>query len=345
MNNAFLNDYNEICCDEIYEFVGKHIHDRFIGYEEDRYCKKAEEMILEAFATNDSKVQFFIGGTSANLTMLSYMLRFDYEAIIGTKYAHIANHEGGAIEASGHKVLIADDVDGKIVPESIEEIYLQHQRDDHMVLPKVVYISNTTEIGTLYTLDELKRISDVCKKYDLYLYIDGARIFSALYSKYNDIKMEDYAKYADVFYIGGTKNGCMLGEACVVVNKNLQNNYMRHMKNKGAMLAKGSLIGLNFIALFKDELYKKLAMNANEMAMRLVDCIKEKGYAFTYPPQSNQIFVSMKDDDVLKLQEEIGVGDLGYIDQANHIKCVRFVTSFHTTKEDISMLEEVLKTL
>ena len=335
MNYAFLNDYNEICHKKVYEFVGKYYNERTVGYESDRFCKEASDMIKDLFNIPDALVQFFIGGTSTNLTMISHMLLRDYEAVIATKYAHIANHEGGAVEATGHKILIAEDKDGKILPESIEEIYLTHLNDSHMVLPKAVYISNSTEIGTVYTKRELKAIHDVCKKYNLYLYLDGARFFAAHYSKYNDIDFEDYGKYVDAFYIGGTKNGLMLGEAAIIVNDQLKGELLRQLKNKGAVLAKGSLIGLNFMALLTDSLYKEMAENADRKAEKLAEYLASNGFDFTWPPETNQIFVNMRDDQIAELKKEYGFDDMGYVDCDKKLRAVRLVTSFNTKDEDL----------
>ncbi len=297
-------------------------------------------MLLELFECKDAKVQFFIGGTSANLTMISMLLKHSYEAVIATKQSHIANHEGGAIEGCGHRILIAEDYKGKICADSIERICIEHMNDRHMVLPKLVYISNTTEVGTVYSLEELEQISKVCKKYDLYFYMDGARLFSARYSLFNDIHFKDYAKYLDAFYVGGTKAGLMLGEAAIIVNKDLQKDYLRHMKNKGAMLAKGSLIGLNFQALLTDEFYKRVAINCNEKAMSVAAFLETKGHEFMVRPESNQVFVLMRDNEVETLSQYYDFADLGYENKDSKRKCIRLVTSFSTTQKDVDEFME-----
>jgi threonine aldolase len=212
-----------------------------------------------------------------------------YEAVIAAESGHINVHEAGAIEATGHKIITVKTPDGKILPSQIETVIAQHN-DSHMVKPRVVFISQATEIGTIYSKQELTKLAEICKQHRLYLYLDGARLGSGLTAQDSDVTLVDLASLVDIFYIGGTKNGALLGEAIVINNKSLQDNFHYHLKQRGALLAKGRLLGIQFFELFKDDLFFNLAKHANAMAAQLTAALKNCGYKFLTNSTTNQIF-------------------------------------------------------
>lgn len=335
---SFLNDYNEIVHQNILNAIYQNNYVQTYGYGEDEFCEKAKEIIKEKFDCKSSDIYFFMAGTQTNLTIIDYMLK-SYEGIIATDTSHINVHEASAIEACGHKILLAKNTDGKLLPKDIEDIYTIHLEDDHMTLPKAVYISNSTELGTIYTKKELIDIYTVCKKYNLYLFIDGARLGSALTSRHNDIMPTDLAKYSDVFYIGGTKNGAMLGEALVINNDELKPNFVRQMKCKGSIYAKGKVLGIEYIELFKENLYFELAKHANKMAFKIYDKLKNSRI-FYKDVQSNQIFMVLENEVIEKLKEHFVFSKFYKIDDDKY--CVRFVTSWATKEEEVEKLIQFL---
>ncbi|MBQ1508910.1 MAG: threonine aldolase, partial [Erysipelotrichaceae bacterium] len=254
------------------------------------------------------------------------------EAVICADSGHINVHETGSIEATGHKILTAPGKDGKILPEEIEHLAVDRM-EEHMVLPRMVFLSDATEYGTIYTKEELTKIAEVCRKYGLYLYLDGARLGSAMTAKGNDLTLADIAGLTDLFYIGGTKNGAHLGEALVIRNDALKKEFRYHLKQRGSMLAKGWVMGVEFEALFTDNLYFDLARNANERAEELRDVFRSHGIPFLMETTTNQLFPVLDDGVVKEIEKEYVVTFWERYDENRSV--IRFVCSFATKKEDI----------
>ena len=336
---SFMNDYNEIAHENILDAIAKNNMVQTLGYGEDEFCDRAKELIKQRFCAHDCDVHFFMAGTSTNLTFIDMMLR-NYEAIISTDTAHINVHEVSAIESCGHKILAVPNKNGKLTADDIENTYLSYEVDDHMVLPKAVYISNSTELGTVYKKQELEDIYAICQKYKLYLYIDGARLGTALTSRESDLEISDLAKYSDAFYIGGTKNGAFIGEALVIKNDELKNNFFRQMKCKGAVHAKAKIMGIEFIELFKEDLYFDIARHANNMAYKIYDSLSED-YEFLAKVESNQIFIILDNQIIDKLREEFVFSIIQKI--SDDKSCIRLVTSWATKEEEVDRLIDFLK--
>src|SRR3989344_1288586 len=284
----FFNDYSEGAHPRILDALAKTNLVQELGYGEDSLCVEATHLIKTEIANPGADIHFVSGGTQANLTVLASLLR-PYESIVAPITAHINIHEAGAIEATGHKIHGVPCADGKLTSESIREVVAQHT-DEHIVKPKAVFISHATEVGTVYKKEELEAISKVCKELNLHLYLDGARLGSALVAADADLKLPEIAKLADVFYIGGTKNGALIGEAIVIINPSLKENFRYYIKQRGGLLAKGRILGAQFLELFKDGLFLELARHANMCAGRLSRGIAECGYTFLAPSSTNQIF-------------------------------------------------------
>ncbi len=286
---SFKNDYSE----------GAHINilNKLIetnlaqqpGYGEDAYSAEAKNILREKTGNRDAAIFFLSGGTQTNLVVISSLLRV-HEAVISAKTGHIYANETGAVEATGHRVITVDTADGKLVPSDIENILQEYALRPHVVKPKMVYISNAAETGTIYRKAELKALSAYCRSKELYLFLDGARLGHALTAKDNDLTLPDISAYTDVLYVGGTKNGALLGEALIFNKSHLATDLDYVLKQRGALLAKGRLLGIQFLELFKDDLYFSLAKHANAMAMKIADAIAGKGYSFLTQPVTNQIF-------------------------------------------------------
>lgn len=336
---SFKNDYSEGALPEIMETLVKTNLEQSVGYGMDEYCGEAAAKIKNRIKQPNAQVHFLVGGTQANQTCISAFLR-SHEAVIGVKTAHINVHETGAIEATGHKVVAVNGKDGKITPEEIKEAVAYHC-DEHMVKPKMVYISNSTEIGTIYTKKELEEISACCRKLKLYLYLDGARLGSALTAEGNDLTMEDIAALTDAFYIGGTKNGALFGEAVVLVNQELQSEFRYVIKQHGGMLAKGRLLGIQFDRLFTNDLFFKAGAHANRMAMKLKKGLTECGISFLADSVTNQQFPIFTKEEIEVLEREFL---FEYNDKVEENKyAIRFCTSWATREEDVERLIEVVK--
>lgn len=337
----FLNDYSEGAHPSILEIISSSNLTQEEGYGNDSLCKKAAELIKQVVQLPTAEIHFVSGGTQANLIVLASLLK-PYESIISVNTGHINTHEAGAIEATGHKIDFITTGDGKLIVEEISKIVDLHE-DEHMVKPKVVFISNSTEVGTIYSKSELEKISDYCHSHNLYLYLDGARLGSGVCSKVSDLTIADIAKLVDVFYIGGTKNGALLGEAIVICNKDLQPEFRRHLKQRGALLAKGRILGAQFIGLFTDDLYFKLAKQANVMAERLVAGIKSLGFNFQTDSSTNQIFPIFSNTLIEKLKDLYGFYVWDKIDENS--SSIRLVTSWATKEEKIDEFLNDLKNL
>ena len=322
---SFRNDYSEGAHPLVMQALAETNLEQTVGYGRDPRCETARDTIRSLCNAPDADVHFLVGGTQTNMLVIEAMLQ-SYEAVISAHTGHVNVHETGAIEATGHKVCTAYAPDGKLTPELVESVVNAHS-SEHMVLPRLVYISNTTEVGTIYRKAELEALRRCCDQHGLFLFLDGARLGSALTSPENDLTLADLAALTDAFYIGGTKNGAFFGEALVMTTKN--EHFRWHIKQRGAMLAKGRLLGIQFQALLENGLYFEIARHANEMAYRLRDGIAALGYPFPVPSPSNQQFPVLPNTVVQQLQ------DMGYefeIDHAEDVAhtCVRFVTSWAT---------------
>lgn len=331
MKYKFLNDYSEGAHPSILERLNDTNFSQQEGYGDDDYCKNAAGLIKEKIDNPDADVHFVSGGTQANLLCMSAFLK-PYESIVAPKTAHIEVHEAGAIEFTGHKINIVEPKNGKLLPEHIVE-QVEFHYDEHMVVPKIAFISNTTELGTVYTRSEIKALSETCKKHGLYLYVDGARLGAALTADKNDMSLDEFNSFVDAYYIGGTKNGALIGEAIVINNPELKERFRYNMKQKGALLAKGRIIGIQFEQLFTDGLYFDLANHAYKMAQKLAKGIAEKGYKFFTEPESNQIFPIFPKQLIEKLEKDFGFYVWTKYD--NNSSVVRLVCSWATKEEAV----------
>ncbi len=328
---SFANDYSEGAARQVLEALIRHNDEQSVGYGLDDHCAKAADLIRNAIGRDDLDVHFIPGGTPANILAIAAALK-PYEAVICAESGHINVHETGSIEATGHKILTAPGKDGKILPEEIEHLAVDRM-EEHMVLPRMVFLSDATEYGTIYTKEELTKIAEVCRKYGLYLYLDGARLGSALTAEGNDLTLADIAGLTDLFYIGGTKNGAHLGEALVIRNDALKKEFRYHLKQRGSMLAKGWVMGVEFEALFTDGLYFDLAGNANRRAEELRQVFRSHGIPFLMETTTNQLFPILDNEVVKKIEKEYTVTFWERYDDTSSV--IRFVCSFATKKEDI----------
>lgn len=334
----FNCDYNEGAHPKILEKLIETNYEQTPGYGMDHYCIKATQLIKEKCKREDIDIHFFVGGTQVNLTVISAALRPHQGAIAATS-GHINVHESGAIEATGHKVIALHSNNGKLTAEQIDEAYKNHYNDsthEHIVQPKLVYISNSTEIGSIYTKTELTAISKICRENNLFLYMDGARLGSALCAEDNDLDLPEIAKLCDAFYIGGTKNGALFGEALILCNDNLKEDFRYILKQKGGMLAKGRLLGIQFVTLFESNLYFEMAAHANRMSKLIKDACIKKGYNFLTPSTTNQQFPILPNVVLEKLKEKYEYSFWEKINE-NH-SAVRFCTSWATDENNVLKL-------
>lgn len=338
---SFKNDYSEGAHPRLLNALMEANMQQLEGYGEDEYTLRAVDLIKQRINREDIDIHLFPGGTQTNLTSISAFLR-PHEAAIAANTGHILVHETGAIEATGHKVISIEVKDGKINPNHVK-LALETHTDEHMVKPKLVYISNPTEIGSIYTKVELEKLSNFCRENKLYLYVDGARLGSALCSDENDIKLSDLGNLVDCFYIGGTKNGALMGEALVICNDSLKEDFRFHIKQKGALLAKGRLLGIQFLELFKDDLFFELANHANSMAKLLKEGITSEGFGFLTNSPSNQIFPILPNEVIKKLQENYDFYIWQKVDEKN--SAIRLVTSWATKEEKVKAFIKELKSL
>lgn len=338
MKFSFKNDYSEGCHPQILESLLRNNLDQQAGYGEDDYSKKAKDLIKNKIEAQDADVYFVSGGTQANLIVISSILR-PYQCVISAATGHILNNETGAIEATGHKILSIEKEDGKLFPSDIIPVLESHQNIPHQVMPKLVYISNSTELGTIYTKKELEDLSAFCKANNLYLFMDGARLGHALTSEISDLELKDIAQLTDVFYLGGTKNGALLGEAIIVNNKILQEDFAFNIKQKGALLAKGRLLGIQFLELMQNDLYFELAKNANQQAMKIKNALSERGVQFLSDTYTNQIFPILDNQIIEVLSEKFEFYVWKKVDE--NLSAIRMITSWNTNN---TAVEEFIKT-
>lgn len=328
---SFKNDYSEGAHPSILEALVRNNSDQEEGYGLDRHSLNAALLIKNLVGDAEAAVHLISGGTQTNLIAISAFLR-PHEACITAKTGHIATHETGAIEATGHKLLSVDTGDGKITPQLIAPVLADHHFE-HMVKPKLVYISNPSELGTIYSKDDLLALSGYCKENNLFLYVDGARLGSALVCKESGLTLEDVYSLTDAFFIGGTKNGALLGEALVVRNPELRKELRYLIKQRGALLAKGRVLGIQFEQLFKDNLYFELAKHANDMAQYMVNELAGTGCTFWIDTPTNQIFPVMENRVIEKLSHQFDFYVWARKDENK--SAVRLVTSWVTSREGV----------
>ncbi|MDY6095747.1 MAG: aminotransferase class I/II-fold pyridoxal phosphate-dependent enzyme [Oscillospiraceae bacterium] len=340
----FRNDYSEGAHPKVLQALVETNLVSTPGYGCDEYCACARELLRERFACPNADVHFLVGGTQTNLTAAAAFLR-PWEAVIAADTGHIAVHETGAIEATGHKVYVVPGVDGKLAPDAIRTAVRDHQTgtEEHMVLPRMVYVSDSTELGTIYTRAELQALSDTCHELGLYLYLDGARMAMALTAQGNDLVPEDFAQLCDAFYLGGTKNALLFGEALVIVNNALKPYFRNVMKQHGGMLAKGRLLGVQFAAILQDDLWLQTARHANELAQRLAAALTAMGVPLYAASPTNQVFPIFTNAQVEALRQNFSFEFIARVDE-NH-SAIRFVTSWATRPEDVETLLEAVRSL
>lgn len=328
---SFLDDYSEGTHLRILEALTKTNLQQETGYGLDTFCIEAANILRAKLENPEADIHFVSGGTQANLIAFSAMLR-PYESVIAPTTGHIAVHEAGAIEATGHRINAIPSHNGMVIAEEVQNVVDAHT-DEHMVKPRAVFLSQSTEMGTIYKKAALYEIKNVCKKNNLYLYIDGARLGSALASDEADFTLPELSDVADMFYIGGTKNGALFGEAIVINNPILKENFRYHLKQRGALLAKSRAIGIQFMELFKDDLFLELAMHANAMARKLSDGIRQQGFGFLNESQTNQVFPILPHSIIQQLQQSYAFY-VWKIHDADRV-AIRLVTSWATKESAI----------
>ncbi len=345
MKDLFLCDYSEGCHPNILKALEETNFEQTPGYSTDYHSAHAREMIKEACQAPDAEVHFLVGGTQTNTTVIAALLR-PHQGVLCATNGHVNVHETGAIESTGHKVLPLEASNGKISADQIRDYCKAHFADEnfeHVVQPGMVYISHPTEYGTLYTASELEAISIVCHEYNLPLFVDGARLGYGLAAEGTDVTLPLLAKYADVFYIGGTKVGALFGEAVVFTNKAIAKDFRYIIKQRGGMLAKGRLLGIQFEELMKDDLYTKLGAHANKLAYRVRDIFEAAGYDMLFDSPTNQQFPILPDEDY-EVIRKTSEGEFWERVDDTH-SAVRFCTSWCTSDEAVDRLETAVKAL
>ena len=334
----FASDYTECAHPLILQRLMETNFEKNTGYSSDKHCASAKEKIRTACNCPDAEIHFLVGGTQTNAMVIKYLLS-PYQGVIAPATGHISLHESGAIEHGGHKVLCLPEYNGKLKAQDVEKLVKDFQNDgnkDMMVMPGMVYISQPTESGTLYSLAEMEEIARICRENDLYFYVDGARLAYALGCPENDVTLSDLARLCDCFYIGGTKCGAMIGEAVVFPKPGLIPHFYTLTKQHGAMLAKGWVLGVQFDVLFTDGMYEKIGKDAIVFADKIRQKVTEKGWKLRYGSPSNQVFVELTDEDYAKVQEKVIVSFWEKADE-NHT-VIRFATSWATTQADMDKL-------
>ncbi len=339
---SFESDYIEGAHEKILKRLIETNLEKQSGYGSDAYCDAAKEKIKEACACPEAEIFFISGGTQTNMIVIASMLH-SYEGVVSALTGHINGHEAGAIEGTGHKVLPLPEFDGKMKADDLKalmEDFYANESHDHMAFPGMVYVSQPTEYGTLYSKAELEAISDVCHSYNIPLFLDGARLAYALESEKNDITLPELARICDVFYIGGTKVGALCGEALVFTKRNMPKHFLTTVKQKGALLAKGRLLGVQFETLFTDGLYFEIGKKAVALAKKMKEAFSERGYKMFIESYTNQQFPIIENEKLRKLREHVKVSYWEKYDE-NHT-VVRLATSFATEESDIDALIKVL---
>ena len=342
---SFTSDYMEGAHPAILQRLMETNLEKTQGYGLDPFSDSAREKIRAACECPEAEIHFLIGGTQANATVIDALLD-SYQGVLAADTGHINVHESGAIEMGGHKVLALANQNGKIYPDMLLQWILDFEGDDnheHMVYPGMVYLSQPTECGTLYSLAELEQISSICKRFGLPLFLDGARLAYGLACEENDVSLPDIARLCDVFYIGGTKCGALFGEAVVITKPGLIPHFFTIVKQHGALLAKGRIAGLQFDTLFTDELYFNIGKNAIEKSDKIRGWLRENGYRFHIEAPTNQIVVVFENEKLKKLADVVEYGFWEKVDE-NHT-AIRFATSWATTEEDADALIDTLKSI
>lgn len=340
----FINDYQEGCIPQILEKLSGNNYNAFSGYGTDEICERTRTLIKNVINSQDADVHFVAGGTLTNKIVITEFLK-RYEGVICADTAHIATHETGAIESGGHKVLTVLNQDGKITPAEVERLVKEHIEGlsrEHTVKPAMVYVSQSTEMGTIYTYGELKALSDVCKKHDLIFYLDGARVLYSLFAENCDFTLADISSLCDVFYIGGTKVGALLGEALVINREDLKKNFRYALKQNGALTAKGFLLGTQFEGLFENGNYVPYCKRAVMLADKIRCALQEKGCEFESNATDTQTFAIFKEKDYKKLEKDFDFGGAVYKNQRAY---ARICTSWATTEEKAEKLIKAIKNL
>lgn len=335
---SFESDYTEGAHEKILQRLIETNMEQLSGYGSDAYCSSAKEKIREVCGCPEAEVFFLVGGTQTNQIMIDALLK-PYEGVVAAKTGHVNCHEAGAIEYTGHKVLEIPEHQGKIFAGELEayvQTFWEDENYEHMVFPGMVYISHPTEYGTLYTKEELKQISAVCRKYGMPLYMDGARLGYGLMSLDTDVTLQDVAEYCDAFYIGGTKVGALCGEAVVFTGKKMPPHFLTIVKQHGALLAKGRLLGIQFDTLFTDDLYLEISRHAIEMAELMKEGLHKKGCRFYLESPTNQQFLILENTQMERLKEQVAFSYWEKADDTHTV--VRFATSWATKKEDVEKL-------
>ena len=339
---SFESDYIEGAHPKILEKLISTNMEQLSGYGYDKYTESAKEKIKLACNCKDAQVVLLNGGTQTNMIAISNVL-LPYEGVIAPHTGHISCHEAGAIEASGHKVLELSEHNGKIDSQELEKYLNDYELDEnklHMVKPGMVFITHPTEYGTLYTKEELIRLHEICSEYNIPLYLDGARLGYGLMASGTDVTLSDIAKYTDIFYIGGTKIGALIGEALIFTKNNMPENFFTRIKRQGALLAKGRLLGIQFDTLFTDNLYFEISRHAISMANLLKNGLLNKGYMFYIESPTNQQFIILENNKYQDIKSKVGCSYWCKYDD-NHV-VVRFATSWATTKENVQLLIDLM---
>lgn len=339
----FNSDYLEGAHPRIMELMQETNMVQTGGYGEDEYCERARELIKKACQAPDALVQFLVGGTQTNMTVISAALR-PHQGVLCAHTGHINVHETGSIESYGHKVLALPSDNGKITADQVRQYVKVHREDpafEHMVQPGMVYISHPTETGTSYSRAELTALSEACRDLGLYLFLDGARLAYGLAASDNDLDLPTITRLCDVFYIGGTKCGALMGEAVVISHPELKKDFRYIIKQKGGMFAKGRLLGLQFIGLFEDGLYEEVGRHTIRLADKLRTAIREMGIPFYNENTTNQIFIILKDCAVKEISKEFALGYTERVDDSHSV--MRICTSWATKEENVDALIDALK--
>lgn len=337
----FRSDYSQGAHPDVLQALIDTNMEHSDGYALDVHSDHARQMIKDLIGVEDCDVHMMVGGTPTNIITIAAALK-PYEAVVAPRSGHIYLHECGGVEAAGHKIIPMTPVDGKLTPELIDEAWLEYE-DDHTPIPKMAYISHTTEFGTTYTKAELVALRKCCDEHNMFLYLDGARLGTALTCKGNDLSIKDIAKLVDAFYIGGTKNGALFGEAVVILNEKINDHYRWMIKQNCGMLAKGRLIGVQFEALLKggeDSIYYKMADHSNKMALMLKEGIEGAGYKLKGTSNTNQIFPIFSNEMVKELEKDFFFYDWEKWDDDNRV--IRLVTSWGTTEDDVKAFLKAL---
>ena len=339
---SFASDYTEGAHPKILERLTETNFVQVTGYGTDEFCESAADKIRKACSCPKAEVRFISGGTQANLIVIDSLITH-YEGVIAATTGHINGHEAAAIERTGHKVLTVPHYSGKVKAEDVKNLIRDFYNDDnheHQTFPGMVYVSNPTEYGTLYTKKELTDLSGVCREYNIPLFLDGARLGYGLAAKDNDLTLNDLCRLCDVFYIGGTKVGALCGEAVVFPKGNLPKHFLTTVKQHGALLAKGRLLGVQFETLFTDNLYFELGKNAIDKANKLRKILKDKNYPFFMETTTNQIFVVVENGKMEELKKQVVFGFWEKFDESHTV--IRFATSWATTDAQIELLKDIL---